>query len=43
MANSDSEADSNIGLMKEPAFWVAQLLACGLIVILGLAIWYVQT
>jgi hypothetical protein len=30
-------------LAKDPGFWIAQILTCGVIVALGLVIWYVQT
>ena len=43
MAKDDSDSDFNPGLMKDTGFWVAQILVCGLIVILGVVIWYVQT
>jgi hypothetical protein len=42
MAKNDSDSDFNSGLMKDTGFWVAQILVCGLIVILGVVIWYVQ-
>jgi len=42
MAKNDSDSDFSSGLMKDTGFWVAQILVCGLIVILGVVIWYVQ-
>jgi hypothetical protein len=43
MSEEDSQNESNSVLLKDPGFWVAQVLACGLIVISGLVIWYVQS
>src|SRR5205085_5397027 len=43
MSEEDSHDESNFVLLRDPGFWVAQVLACGLIVISGLVIWYVQS
>jgi len=43
MSEEDFESETNFVLLKDPGFWVAQLLACGLIVISGVVIWYVQS
>jgi len=42
-SEEDSQDESNFALSRDPGFWVAQVLACGLIVISGLVIWYVQS
>jgi hypothetical protein len=43
MSEEDLHNESNFVLLKDTGFWVAQVLACGLIVILGIVIWYVQS
>jgi hypothetical protein len=43
MSEEELESETNFVLLKDPGFWVAQLLACGLIVISGIVIWYVQS
>ena len=43
MSDEDSHGESNSALLRDPGFWVAQVLACGLIAISGLVIWYVQS
>jgi len=43
MSEEELESETNFVLLKDPGFWVAQLLVCGLIVISGIVIWYVQS
>ncbi|MFL6814390.1 MAG: hypothetical protein ACJ8EK_10145 [Bradyrhizobium sp.] len=43
MSEEQSDSETNFVLLKDPGFWVAQILACGLIVISGIVIWYVQS
>jgi hypothetical protein len=43
MSEEQSDSETNFALLRDPGFWVAQILACGLIVISGIVIWYVQS